>query len=508
MTNKIEELMRRLNRIVDLGHASAILEWDQETYIPDGAHESRAKQISTLRTIAHEEATSGGLGELLSDLSNNLAGAVVDDKRAEALVRVAIRDFEKATKLSTRLVADLATSEAMGKDAWRRARENDDYAAFAPHLEKLIELNIEKAEALGYTNRPYDALLDQFEEGLLTSTVESVFSDLRDELVPIVKLIADSARSHSAPSEDLIRHFFDPQKQWDLSLGVAQLMGYDFDRGRLDKSAHPFSTAFSIHDVRITSRIESDFFSPAFYGTLHEVGHALYEQGIDPSYERTPLADGTSLGIHESQSRLWENLVGRSESFVKFYFDTIQSAFPSALGDATARDFYRAVNTVRPSLIRVEADEVTYNLHIMIRFELECDLISGKLSVADLPEAWNALYKSYLGVTPDCNANGVLQDIHWSMGAFGYFPTYTLGNILSCQFYDQADADLGGIGPMVLAGEFAPLLSWLREHIHQHGRSQTASQITEDITGGSISAKNWLAYIRRKYGALYNCDLS
>lgn len=504
MTDQIKELTNRLNRIVDLGHASAVLEWDQETYIPDGAHEARANQIATLRSIAHEEATSDALGTLLARLSN---GSTLDEN-ATALIRVAERDYEKATKVSTDLVARIATAEAISKDAWRRAREQDDYASFSPHLEKLVALNIEKAEALGYPNRPYDALLDQFEEGLLTTTVESVFGSLRKELVPIVDTIADAVRSsNQTPDDELIRRHFDPDTQWKLSLDVAAMLGYDFDRGRLDRSGHPFSTAFSISDVRITTRIESNFFSPAFYGTLHEVGHALYEQGINPAFERTPLADGTSLGIHESQSRLWENLVGRSEGFLEYYFDQIQAHFPDALGDATATDFYRAVNSVEPSLIRVEADEVTYNLHIMIRFELECDLISGKLAVADLPDAWNSLYESYLKVSPDSNANGVMQDIHWSMGAFGYFPTYTLGNILSCQFYDRADSDLGGIDALIRQGRFEPLLDWLQNSIHRHGRSRTAEELTVSITGGAISSTNWLDYIRGKYGALYGCAL-
>jgi carboxypeptidase Taq len=504
MTDKLTELTNRLNRIIDLGHASALLEWDQETYIPDGAHEARANQMATLKSIAHEEATADALGRLLADLSD---GERLDEKAA-ALVRVAKRDFDKATKLSTDLVSRLATAEALSKDVWRRAREQNDYASFAPHLERVVELNIEKAEALGYTNRPYDALLDQFEEGLLTSTVEAVFGSLREELVPIVDTIAKAALStRKTPDDELIRRHFDPEQQWELSLDVAKMLGYDFDRGRLDRSAHPFSSAFSVTDVRITTRIEPDFFSPAFYGTLHEVGHALYEQGINPAFERTPLADGTSLGIHESQSRLWENLVGRSETFVNYYFETIQKRFPDTLGSATAADFYRAVNSVKPSLIRVEADEVTYNLHIMIRFELECDLISGKLSVVDLPDAWNALYESYLKVSPDSDASGVMQDIHWSMGAFGYFPTYTLGNILSCQFYDQADQDLGGIDSLIGQGRFGPLLDWLRENIHRHGRSRTAAELTTSITGGDISSANWLAYIRLKYGSLYSCVL-
>lgn len=499
MENELANLKERLNRITDLTHASALLDWDQETYLPDGAHESRAFQMATLRSIAHELGTADELGALIEDLSGH------DDLSEDDtnLVRVARRDFKQATKLSTEFVSRLTKAEALSKDAWRRAREQNDFAAFAPHLATVVALNIEKAELLGYSDQQYDALLDQFEEGLKTRTVDSIFSDLRRDLVPIVNAIAGA----DSIDDSLIRRRFDPTKQWELSLEVAKLVGYDFARGRLDKSAHPFSTAFAIDDVRITTRIEPDFFSPAFYGTLHEVGHALYEQGISRTFARTPLADGTSLGIHESQSRLWENLIGRSEAFVRFYFDRIKSHFPATLGDATPSDFYRAVNTVQPSLIRVEADEVTYNLHIMIRFELEKELIAGSLTVDQLPDAWNDRYMSYLQIAPSSNTDGVLQDIHWSMGAFGYFPTYTLGNILSCQFYDVADSQLGGIETLVSNGQFDTLLGWLRENVHRHGRARTATQLTKDITGGGISAANWLSYVRRKFGKLYDVDL-
>lgn len=500
MKEMISDLKNRLNRITDLGHACAILDWDQETYIPPAAHESRAHQLATLRSIAHEESTADELGSLIAKLSSS--DTLSTDEAA--LVRVAKRDYDRATKLSTDFVARLATAEAISKDAWRRAREQNDYAAFAPHLSELVNLNIEKAEALGYKEQLYDALLDQFEEGLLTSTVQTVFGELRDNLVPIVSAIADASER---PSDELIRRHFDPDRQWALSNEVAELVGYDFDRGRLDHSAHPFSTAFSIDDVRITTRVEPDFFSPAFYGTLHEVGHALYEQGIDHSFERTPLADGTSLGIHESQSRLWENLVGRSWPFVKFFFGRIKGRFPETLGDATAQDFYKAINTVQPSLIRVEADEVTYNLHIMIRFELECLLIEGRLAVDDLPDAWNDLYRSYLGIVPPSDSDGVMQDIHWAMGAFGYFPTYTMGNILCCQFYDAADRELGGVEVQIARGEFEPLLTWLRENIHRHGSARTSDQLVKSITGGGISASNWLDYVRNKYGKLYGINL-
>ncbi|MCB0717439.1 MAG: carboxypeptidase M32 [Bacteroidetes bacterium] len=500
MMESEDDLDSLLRTIVDLNHACAILEWDQETYIPDGAHESRASQLASLRAVAHAYATSERFANALNRAEESTDPS--DDRRTR-LLRVARRDYTKATALSTDLVSRLALAEARSKDAWRRARENDDFDSFAPHLNLLIELNREKADALGHDGERYDALLDQFEEGLVTSTVDGVFGPLRDELVPMIQAIDDASQL----DDSVIRGDFDEAKQWALSKEIAAAVGYDFQRGRLDKSAHPFSTAFSIFDVRITTRVDRHFFSPAFYGTLHEVGHALYEQGIDPSLDGTPLADGTSLGMHESQSRLWENLVGRSLPFVTWLMPTLQRHFAGTFDGVDPERFYRAANRVEPSLIRVEADEVTYNLHIMIRFELEKALIAGDLSIEDLPEAWNEMYERYLGIRPESNADGVLQDIHWAMGAFGYFPTYTLGNIMSAQIFDAAKADLPELETNIRSGNFEPLLTWLRSTIHRYGRSRTATEILEEVTGVGIRSSNWLDYIRRKYGELYSTSL-
>ncbi len=497
-TAPLERLRALLARVHDLNSAAAVLEWDQETYMPDGATAARAHQIATLRRLAHEHFTTDEVGRLLDALAPDAADLDPVSTRA-SLVRVARRDYEKAVRLPPELVAEMAEAIALARHAWKAARETNRFATFAPHLERIVDLNVRKAEAYGYAARRYDALLDQYEPGMTTAEVERVFGALRSELVPIVQSIADAA-----PLDDAVLHrAFDRQKQWDFGMSVLRDIGYDFERGRQDLSTHPFTTTFSITDVRLTTRVDEHFFPTAFFGTLHEAGHGLYEQGIDPELERTPLAEGTSLGMHESQSRLWENLVGRSLPFWRHYFGPLQAAFPDALAGVSPEAFYRAVNRVRPSLIRVEADEVTYNLHIMLRFELETAMVEGRVGVAELPELWNAKMEEYLGLRPATDAQGVLQDVHWSIGSLGYFPTYTLGNLMSTQLFDQARRDVPGLEDQIAAGRFADLLAWLRTHVHRYGRKLTATEILQHVTGEGLSAESWLAYIRRKYGALY-----
>ena len=498
MQERFDELKTLLARVADLNAAAAVLEWDQETYMPDGAAEARGHQIATLRKLAHEFFTTDEVGTLLEALAP--ATQALDPVSTEAsLVRVARRDYEKALKIPAALVAEMAEAVARGKQAWRKARESDTYATFAPHLERLIDLNVQKAEALGYDDCLYDALLDQYEEGMKTATIEAVFVDLRARLVPIVHAIAERE-----PTDDRVLHqTFDKQKQWDFGLEVIKDFGYDFDRGRQDLSTHPFTTSFSITDVRLTTRVDERYLPSALFGTLHECGHGLYEQGIDLALDRTPLADGTSLGMHESQSRLWENLVGRSRAFWQRYYPRLRSFFPDQLAGVSLDAFYRGINKVEPSLIRVEADEVTYNLHVMLRFELEKAMVEGRVLVADLPELWNEKMEEYLGLRPETDADGVLQDIHWSLGAIGYFPTYSLGNLMSAQLFDQAKQDLPGLDAQIATGQFAELLGWLRTNIHQYGRKLQALEILERVTGTGLDAEPWLAYIRQKYGAIY-----
>jgi carboxypeptidase Taq len=498
MDEKFERLKSLLARIDDLSSAADVLEWDQETYMPEGASETRAHQIATLRKLAHEYFTSDEIGRLLEELLP-LADNGDPLSNEAAIVRVTRRDYDKALRLPPELVGELARSVARARQAWKTARATNDFSVFAPHLGKVVELNIQKAEALGYDDRIYDALLDQFEPGMKTAEVERVFGSLRAELVPIVQALAE----REAPDDAFLHMHYDRQKQWDFGVDVIRQIGYDFNRGRQDISAHPFTTSFSINDVRITTRIREDYFPSAFFSTLHEAGHALYEQGISPELERTPLADGTSLGIHESQSRLWENQIGRSRMFWEYYYPRLQSVFPDPLGNVSLDQFYRAINRVQPSLIRVESDEVTYNLHIMVRFELENLMLESKVVIKDLPEIWNDKMEEYLGIRPTSNAEGILQDVHWSLGSIGYFPTYALGNLMAAQIFAQAERSISGLKEQIASGQFAPLVDWLRTHIHQFGRKLQASEILERVSGESLDARFWLDYVRQKYQGIY-----
>jgi carboxypeptidase Taq len=494
----LDQLKTHLAEAADLQSAAAVLSWDQETFMPEGGAAARSRQLSTLQRLAHEAFTRDAVGALLDDLAPSAEdGAPTDD--TAALVRVTRRDYERARKVPSALVARLAQASSEAKQAWKAARADDDFDAFAPHLERLVTLSREKAEALGYEDTPYDALLEEYEPGTRTADVAPLFETLREELVPLVEAIAEAEQVDDA----CLHGDFAPDAQQQAGEEVIRAFGYDFQRGRQDRSAHPFTTAFSTGDVRLTTRFDPQFFGTGFFATLHEAGHGLYEQGVADDLERTPLAEGASLGLHESQSRLWENLVGRSRAFWRWYLPRLRERFPQQLGSVTEDAFYRAANKVEPSLIRVEADEVTYNLHVMLRFEIERALIEGRLAVEDLPRRWNAAMDDALDVVPESDANGVLQDVHWAMGAFGYFPTYTLGTLMSVPLFRQADADLGGLDEQIAQGEFGPLLSWLRMHIHRHGRKLQAADLLARVTGEPLSAQPWVDYVRKKFGAIY-----
>jgi len=466
--------------------------------MPPGGGEARAHHLGTLGRIAHEMLTDDRVGELLAAAADEVADLDPDSDDAR-IVQVIGRDREKAVRLPAALVGDLAGATARAQQAWAQAREQDDFASFQPHLERVLALTMEKAEALGYEESPYDALLDEYEPDAKASDVAAVFAHLRSELVPLVEAIADCP----TPDDSCLRHAFPAADQWAFGEAVIADFGFDFARGRQDRSAHPFSTNFATTDVRITTRVDEKFLPSALFGTLHEAGHAMYEQGVDPRLERTGLASGTSLGIHESQSRLWENLVGRSATFWEHYYPKLQAQFDAQLGATDLSMFHRAANRVEPSLIRVEADEITYNLHVMIRFELELELVAGNLKVADLPAAWNAKYEESLGLVPGSDTDGVLQDIHWAFGLIGYFPTYTLGNLISVQLFEQAGRDLGDLDGQIGRGEFGPLRDWLAQNVHRHGRKFSADELLQRITGGGLDAEPWLQYARRKFGTLY-----
>ena len=499
MSSNLARLKEILAEVTDLTRTAMLLEWDQETYMPPGGVQGKAEQQSTLHRLAHERFTSEEVGRLLDALEGEVSGRPFDSYEA-SLVRVTRRDYERQVKVPAGLVADIARAGATARPFWEKARTEDNFSLFAPHLEKNVELNRRLADALGYKKRPYDALIDLFEPGLTTEQLEALFAELRTAIVP---LVADIARHADAVDDRSVHGHFDPYLQIKYGMGVVTKLGYDLQRGRQDISAHPFETSFGPGDTRITTRVAPDFFNMCFFGLVHESGHAMYQQGIDVELDRTPLWDGATPGVHESQSRLWENLVGRSQPFWRHFFPSLRSTFPEQFQGTDEESFFRAINKSHPSLIRVESDEVTYNLHILLRFELENEMLEGKLKVKDLPEAWNARFKSYLGIEVPNDRDGALQDIHWSAVSFGIFPGYTLGNLIGAQLMEKARADIQGLEEHIKRGEFSPLLGWLRKNVHQHGRKFTPNELLERATGKPLTAEPWIAYVREKFGMLY-----
>ena len=496
---KYQQLKARLADINDVNRATGLLAWDQQVNMPPAGAEARAYALATLSRIGHEMHTAQETGRLIEDAAAEIDGASYDSDEA-ALVRVAKRDYDQATKLPADFVAEYTRVTALAHEVWVKARAENQFADFRPMLEKIVALTRQAAEYLGYTDHPYDALLDQYEPGMKTAQVRAIFDDLKKDLVPLVHAISERLDR----ADDAILHQeFDEDKQRDFSLEVIKTFGYDFDRGRLDRVVHPFAQNFSINDVRITTRYDRNFLNTALFGAMHETGHALYELGIDLAYERTPLASGTSLGIHESQSRMWENLVGRSRGFWTRFYPRLRETFPAQFADVSLDAFYRAINQVKPSFIRVEADEVTYNLHIILRFELEQELIEGTLKVADLPQVWNARFQEYIGITPPTDTLGVLQDVHWSSGLIGYFATYALGNLISVQLWDKALADTPDLPARIERGEFGALREWLRANVHQYGRKYLPDELVRRVTGEGIQSRSFMRYLRTKYGDIY-----
>lgn len=498
---KFSTLKESLGDIADLRHSAALLSWDQDTYMPPGGTAGRSSQLSTLQRIAHERFTSDAMGELLTDLEP-WAAQLDPSTDDAALVRKVRRDYDRLRKVPAEFVARHARTCSQATDVWVGARKASDFALFAPWLSQIMEQVREYADHVGYDEHPYDALLDGYEPGMKASQVEAIFTPLRQETIPIVRAIQDA----QPISTECLRGDFDPQIQLALGREMVAAFGYDFNRGRVDLVAHPYCTHFGRDDVRITTTVNPHQFSPNFFGMLHECGHALYEQGSGENLERTPLAGGVSLGLHESQSRMWENLVGRSRPFWKWAYPTVQQHFPH-LQSVPLQTFYQAINQVQPSLIRVEADEVTYNLHVMLRFELEKALLDGQIQVADLPELWNSRMQEYLGVTPPNDAQGVLQDVHWSIGLVGYFPTYSLGNILSVQLFEAAKAAHPDLEEGFARGEFEPLLRWNREQIHVHGSKFDPVDLVRQATGRELDAAPYVAYLRRKVKDVYGISL-
>ncbi len=497
--NAYEELCSTAREAALLESIEAHLGWDERTYMPPAAGEYRAEQMTYLSGLVHKQRTSPRLGELLGALA---ASDLAQDKHSDAgaTIRQLQRDYGKRIKLPQKLVEELTRASVLGQQAWVQARQDNNFAGFAPHVEKLFHLKRQQAECLGYADQPYDALLDDYEPDAKTRDVAAVLAALRAELVPLVQAIMESGRT--APLEILQREY-PPAAQEAFGKAAAAAIGFEFHRGRLDVTHHPFCSEMGPNDCRITTRYDQRFFNTAFFGILHEAGHGIYDQGLRADQFGLPPGTYLSLGIHESQSRMWENLVGRSRAFWQHFFPPWRAAFAEAAAGVAFDDFFWAINHVAPSLIRVEADEATYNLHIIVRFELEQAILNQELAVGDLPAAWREKYEQYLGVEPKTDADGCLQDIHWSAGLIGYFPTYSLGNLYASQFFEQADRDLGGLAGMFARGEFQPLKGWLNENIHHRGQCYSSAELVQLVTGQPLSPAPLLRHLRGKLGPLY-----
>lgn len=497
--NVFPVLLSEVAQIQDLQSAVALLDWDQQTYMPENAAEDRASQLASLASLIHEKETAPDFAKHLG-LAEKEVADFPPDSFEHCLIRVLKRNFEKESKVPASLVHELAETAANAHHAWARARENSNFSLFAPFLEHLIELRRQYAGLFAPYRNIYDPLLDNFEEGLTAAHLDPLFTNLRKKLVPLLRKIA------AAPQVDdtFLRGKFDPQKQLQFTAEVLDRMGYDLTRGRQDLSVHPFTTCFGLNDVRITTRILPNAPLSSLLSSVHECGHALYELGIDKKLNRTPLANGASLGFHESQSRLWENRVARSLPFWECFFPRLRELFPEPLAKADAVAVYRAINKVTPSLIRTEADEVTYNLHIMLRYEMEKELLTGTLSVKDAPDAWNRKSLEYFGIEPKKDSDGILQDIHWSMGEFGYFPTYAIGNLLAAQIWQSVEKELGTLDSDLRAGNFAPLLEFLRTRLHVHGAMFKPMETLRCACGATeIDPDCFLGQLEKKYSAIY-----
>ncbi|HEY3310866.1 MAG TPA: carboxypeptidase M32 [Anaerolineales bacterium] len=499
MDHKMQELKTRLAEINDLEMASALLNWDQLTYMPSGGAEARGRQLATLAKISQEKFIDPAIGKLLDDLRLYEESLPYESDDA-SLIRVSRIDYERATKVPPEFLGEVNAHFALAYQAWAEARPLSDFQKVQPYLEKTLDLSRKYAGFFPGYEHIADPLIEMSDYGMKASNVRALFAELRKELVPIVNTITSQD-----PADASFLHVPYPEsEQLKFAEGVVRKLGYDFKRGRIDKTHHPFMTKFSLGDVRITTRVKENYLGETLFSNIHEAGHAIYEQGINMAYEATPLGGGTSAGVHESQSRTWENLVGRSRGFWEYFFPKLQAEFPTQLKNISLERFYRGINKVETSLIRTDADEVTYNLHVMLRFDLELDMLEGKLAIRDLPEAWNARFAKDFGIAPPDHRNGVLQDVHWFGGFIGgSFQGYTLGNILSSQFFSAALKSHTEIADEMKLGNFSSLHGWLRENLYQHGRKFTASEIVQRATGSPLSIVPYIQYLKTKYGELY-----
>ncbi len=494
--HKIDGERRRIAQV------QALLQWDQETMLPDAAVEGRAEQMAAIEGILHQRGTAPEIGRLLGRLGSSAAAPRGDEALPETerdFLRVLRRAYDREVCLPADLVVDAARAEGLSQAAWVRARQNGDFSVFVPHLRTMVSFARRKAELWGFSERPYDGLLDLHEPGMGAAGIDAVFTPLRERLSLLVRRIGAQPR----PEAGFLKNEFPVAGQDAFGRALMASLGFDTRRGRLDLSVHPFTTSLGPDDVRITTRYFPDNMLSGLFSIIHETGHALYEMGFDPAFRDSSLADGASMGIHESQSRLWENVIGRSLPFWEGRYPELAQRFPHQLAGVTAADFYRAVNEVRPSLIRVDADEVTYSLHVILRFELEKKLFSGALAVEDLPEAWRQGMMDLLGTAADDDADGVLQDVHWSMGAFGYFPSYALGNLYGLQFWRALRRDVAAVDDRIRSGDFKEILDWLRQKIHVRGARLEPENLLREVTGQTLNADAFMEYLETKYTALY-----
>jgi carboxypeptidase Taq len=487
------ELRRRLGEIADLRATAELLHWDQTVMMPPGGAAVRTEQLTTLERLTHELFVADGIGELLEELRPFEESLDYDSDDA-SIVRVTRRDWEKARRVPTDLAAEMAKLASEAQEVWAKARQEDDYERFRPYLDRTIDLKRRYVACFEPYEDPYDPLLDDYEPGMRTDEVREVFETLKGVLVPLIAEVGSSA------DDSFLRGPFPEDRQHEFSLHVIERFGYTPEHFRLDRTVHPFAANSGVNDIRLTTRYSPDDLTSLFTA-MHECGHGIYEAGVSGTLERTPLGGGVSSALHESQSRLWENVVGRSRAFWDFFYPRLQGAFPEVLGSVTVERFHASVNRVRPSFIRVDADEATYSLHIIVRFELEQELLAGTLSTADLPEAWNDRYAEYLGLDVPDDRVGVLQDVHWAGGSFGYFPTYALGNVVGLQIWERARTELLDLDEQFRRGEFKPLHEWLREHVYRHGRKYTPQELLERVVGGGIDAGPYVRYLRDKFGA-------
>lgn len=498
-TDAYTELVRRSKELGVLNSCAAVLAWDQQTYMPRNGNALRGEQMAFLATLAHQKFTDPKIGELLAAVEGS--DAVADpESDAGANARELRRSYNRATKLPPELVEELARVTTEAQMVWEQAKKKNDYASFRPLLARVVELKRREADAVGFTGHRYNALIEEYEPGTTVAELKELFAGLTKELAPLVRAIGACAKK---PDVGVLAREFPVDRQKVFAEAAAAAIGFDFEGGRLDTTAHPFCSGFGPGDCRITTRYNPRFFNEAFFGVLHETGHAMYEQNLPREHFGTPVGVACSFGIHESQSRLWENQVGRSRPFWEHFFPRLRQTFPGALHDVSLDAFHFAINDVRPSLIRVEADEATYNLHIALRFELELSLLSGDLNVADLPGAWNERFKALFGLDVPDDARGCLQDIHWSFGGIGYFPTYTLGNLYAAQLMRAAKQNLSGLDDDFRRGEFGRLKAWLGEHVHAYGQRVRAGELCRRATGVALSPEPFVSYLKEKYGALY-----